>query len=68
MSYKITDNKINRPKITISTAWLTGRWRLDLIQLVVIVLRQYLLLTWYDYSKGELPYDHRSASVGKGVV
>ena len=30
-------------------------------------LQRYLLLTWCDHSKGELPYGHRSASVGKSV-
>jgi hypothetical protein len=32
-----------------------------------MLLRQHVLLTWYDYNIGELPYDHRSASVGKSL-
>jgi hypothetical protein len=39
---------------------------LDLSELIfMILLRWYLFLTWYDYSKGELSYGHRSTSVGK---
>jgi hypothetical protein len=41
---------------------------LDLFELIFIVLlRRYLFLTWCDYSKSELAYGHRSASVGKSV-
>jgi hypothetical protein len=44
---------------------------LDLSELIVasfMLLQWYLSFTWCDYSKGELPYDHRSASMGKSVV
>jgi hypothetical protein len=69
MSYKITNNKIIRTKITISTTRLTGRRCLDLIELIVVILiRRHLSLAWCDYSKGELPYDHHSTSVGESVV
>jgi hypothetical protein len=34
----------------------------------MILLQQYLFLTWFAYSKGELSYDHCSTSVGKSVV
>jgi hypothetical protein len=46
MSSKITDDEINRTKITISSARLTERRHLDLIELIVVVpLQWYLLLT-----------------------
>jgi hypothetical protein len=66
ISYKITDTKINRTKTTISSMWMTGRRRIDLVELIVVILLwRYLLFTWCDYSKGELPYGHCSVSVGK---
>jgi hypothetical protein len=50
-------------------SWL-GDNGLDLSELIVasfILLQWYLFLTWCDYSKGELPYGRRLASVGKSV-
>jgi hypothetical protein len=42
---------------------------LDLSELIVaslmLLILWYQFLMWYDYSKGELTYVHRSASVGK---
>jgi hypothetical protein len=32
---------------------------------VVVLFLRYLFLTWCDYSKGELSYDHRSTSMSK---
>jgi hypothetical protein len=69
MSYKIIDNKINRTNITISTAQLTPRQRLYLVELIVVVfLQRYMLFNWCDYGKGELSYSHRSTSVGKSIA
>jgi hypothetical protein len=49
-------------------SWL-GDDNLDLSKLIIssfmLLILQYLFLTWCDYSKGELTYDHRAASVGK---
>jgi hypothetical protein len=49
-------------------SWL-GDDNLYLSELIVaslmLLILRYLFLTWCDYSKGELTYDHRSASVGK---
>jgi hypothetical protein len=39
----------------------------ELIVASFMLLQRYLLLTWCDYSKGELPYGHRSTSVGNNV-
>jgi hypothetical protein len=36
----------------------------ELIVASFMLLQRYLLLIWCEYSKGELPYGHRSASVG----
>jgi hypothetical protein len=58
MSYKITDDKISRTKIIISSTRLTGRRHLDLIEFIVIVLR-------VTVSEGEPSYSHRLASVRK---
>jgi hypothetical protein len=39
---------------------------LNLSELIfMIILRRYLFLIWYDYSKGGLSYGHCSASVEK---
>jgi hypothetical protein len=38
MFYKLTDDKINRTKVTISMALLTRRRCLDLVKLIVVVL------------------------------
>jgi hypothetical protein len=43
---------------------------LDISKLIAssfMFLQRYLFLTWCDYSKGELLYGHRSASVGNNV-
>jgi hypothetical protein len=45
-------------------SWL-GDDSLDLSELIFIF---FMFLTWCDYNKGELPYGHSSASVGKGAV
>jgi hypothetical protein len=37
----------------------------ELIATIFMLLQRYLFLTWCDYSKGELPYDHQSISMGK---
>jgi hypothetical protein len=33
----------------------------------MLLILQYLFLTWCDYRKGELSYDHRSAGVRNNV-
>jgi hypothetical protein len=50
-------------------SWL-GDNGVDLSELITtsfMLLQQYLVLAWCDYSKVELPYGHHSASVGKSV-
>jgi hypothetical protein len=48
-----------------------GVTHLDLSKLIVasfmLLILQHLFLIWCDYSKGELIYNHRSAS-GKSVI
>jgi hypothetical protein len=44
---------------------------LDLSGVIVasfMFLQWYMLFSWCDYSKDELPYGHRSVSVWKSVV
>jgi hypothetical protein len=52
-------------------SWL-GDNDLDLSKLIVasfmLLILCYMFLNWCDYSKGELLYGHRSASVEKSAV